>query len=190
MAASRASQFERLQSFCALVAKWNAATSLVSRNDLGRLQTRHVNDSLSLLPYVKGERLVDVGSGGGWPGIPIAISRPDLEVVLLDRSEKKGRFLRHAKLELELDNVTVVVEDATRYRPSPLFDTVTARALAKSARAWDIVRPLLRCGGVVLYQSTTSLAGVEFEGALTCVSHKVTVEGVQRDSWITEISRR
>ena len=91
--------------------------------------SRHLLDSLAILPYLTGDTLLDVGSGGGLPGIPIAIVKPELAVTLLDSNSKKTRFLQQAKAELALDNVTVVharIEQADL----PLFSIVTARAFS------------------------------------------------------------
>jgi 16S rRNA (guanine527-N7)-methyltransferase len=91
--------------------------------------SRHLLDSLAILPYLSGESLLDVGSGGGLPGIPVSIARPDLAVTLLDSNSKKTRFLQQVKAELKLANVTVVharIEQADL----PQFEVVTARAFS------------------------------------------------------------
>ena len=147
----------RLDAFGALVRHWNAAYSLVSRRDVSRLETRHIADSLSLVPWVKGARLGDVGSGAGFPGIPLAIAGPQWHVTLVERSEKKARFLRQVLIELEIRKC------GGWWRRTPgssipvhPFDTVTARAVAKPPVAWEIARQLLRPGGCALLQSSSS----------------------------------
>jgi len=122
-------QQQQLLFYVTLLAKWNKVYNLTSVRDIDLMVSRHLLDSLAILPFLSGQTLLDVGSGGGLPGIPIAITRPDLAVTLLDSNSKKTRFLQQAKAELALDNVTVVharVEQADL----PQFDLVTARAFS------------------------------------------------------------
>lgn len=155
----------KLDAFEALLRRWNARYNLVSRRDAGRLRERHVGDSLALLPWWQG-RLADVGSGAGLPGLPLAIVRPKASVVLIERSLRKSRFLRQAVIDLQLDNVEVAAVDASRYRPSALFDTVVARAVASADRAWQLMRPLLAPRGVALLPSMEPLDGALFDGGI------------------------
>ena len=154
----------RLDAFGELVRHWNRAYSLVSRRDADRLETRHIADSLSLVPWIEGVRLADIGSGAGFPGIPLAIAGPQWRVTLVERSEKKARFLRQALIELEIENAEVVLKDARAFDPDTPFDTVTVRAVAKPMIAWQIARRLLRHEGCALLQSSTSLAELAFPG--------------------------
>ncbi|NQY25564.1 MAG: 16S rRNA (guanine(527)-N(7))-methyltransferase RsmG [Piscirickettsiaceae bacterium] len=122
-------QCEKLASYIGLLDKWNKVYNLTSVRDPEEMISRHLLDSLAILPYLTGDTLLDVGSGGGLPGIPIAIVKPELAVTLLDSNSKKTRFLQQAKAELALDNVTVVharIEQADL----PLFSIVTARAFS------------------------------------------------------------
>lgn len=136
----------KLGAYEALVRRWGARHNLVSKGDLARLRERHVEDSLALLPWCSGT-LVDVGSGAGLPGVPLAIVRPRMAVALLERSERKCAFLRHVVLELGLDNVVVAQADARRYRPAAGFDTGVARAVAAPPAAWRLLRRLLAPDG-------------------------------------------
>jgi len=122
-------QVSRLQAYVGLLDKWNKVYNLSAIRDPNEMVSRHILDSLTILPYLKGDSLLDVGTGAGLPGIPIAIMHPEIAVTLLDTNSKKTRFLQQAKAELGLDNVTVVharVEEATL----PKFAMVTARAFA------------------------------------------------------------
>lgn len=122
-------QQQQLLDYVALMAKWNKVYNLTSVRDPAEMLSRHIIDSLAILPYLAAPSLLDVGTGGGLPGIPAAIARPDCTVTLLDSNSKKTRFLQQVKAELGLSNVTVVhgrVEQVSL----PQFAIITARAFA------------------------------------------------------------
>lgn len=122
-------QTAKLLAYVELLIKWNKVYNLTSVRDPQEMVTRHLLDSLAILPHLTGSTLLDVGSGAGLPGIPVAIARPDLAITLLDSNSKKTRFLQQAKAELALTNVTVVharIEQADL----PKFAMVTARAFS------------------------------------------------------------
>ena len=106
---------------------WNKTYNLTSVRDPAEMVTRHLLDSLVMLPHVEG-RTVDVGSGAGLPGIPVAIANPALHVTLLDSNGKKARFLRHVQRALPLTNVEVVEARAEAFTPPARFDSVVTRA--------------------------------------------------------------
>ncbi len=110
--------------------KWNSVYNLTAIRDPLDMVARHLLDSLSLLPYLIGNRLLDVGSGAGLPGIPVAIARPDVAVTLLDSNNKKTRFLTHVRAQLRLENVTVVHHRVESFQPPDTYTTVTSRAFA------------------------------------------------------------
>ena len=158
-----------LAQHASLVRRWGKVRNLVSPRDLGRLERRHIEDSLSLRAFLRSPpladvapqdgyrwQLVDVGAGAGFPGIPLAIACPDLRVTLVERSEAKGRFLRQAVIELGLTNATVYVADANAIAPGT-FHAATARAVAPPAKAWPLLRRLLRPDGVALLQAGRTL---------------------------------
>ncbi|AXK39211.1 16S rRNA (guanine(527)-N(7))-methyltransferase RsmG [Crenobacter cavernae] len=125
-------QLEQLGAYLNLLAKWNQTYNLTAVREQDRMVSYHLLDSLSLVPHLAGgTRLLDVGSGGGMPGIPAAIARPDLQVVLLDANHKKTTFLRQAVIELKLTNVEVVTERVEAYQPEQKFDRLTSRAFAE-----------------------------------------------------------
>lgn len=123
-------QYEQLLKYHALLIKWNKAFNLTAVRSPEEMISRHLIDSLSVLPYIDVKNLIDVGSGPGLPGIPLAICRPDLPVTLLDSNIKKSRFQFQAKAELGLDNVAVIHERVEKYHPEILFDGVISRAFA------------------------------------------------------------
>ena len=98
--------------------------------DPEEMVTRHVLDSLAVLPHLHGQRVLDIGTGPGLPGIPLAVARPDLAFTLLDANAKKTRFVTQAVGELGLKNVEVVQIRVENYRPAQKFDTLAARAFA------------------------------------------------------------
>lgn len=121
----------KLLAYLDLLARWNHAYNLTAVRDPVEMVSRHLLDSLAVLPYLHGNTLADLGSGPGLPGIPLAIARPDLSVTLIESNGKKARFLREAARSLPLANVTV--EQARVQDANGRFDTVTARALASLA---------------------------------------------------------
>lgn len=123
-------QIEQLVGYLAELQKWNRVYNLTSIRTLKEMASRHVLDSLSLLPFIVGNRLIDVGTGAGLPGIPVAIMRPDVAVSLLDSNRKKTRFLVHARSHLQLENVTVVHRRVEECPGDAQFSTVTSRAFA------------------------------------------------------------
>ncbi len=119
----------KLISYVALIDKWNKAFNLTSVRDPKEMISRHILDSLAILPYLEGKSLLDVGTGAGLPGIPVAILKPEMAVSLLDSNSKKTRFLQQVKAELALDNVTVI-HSRVEQADLPKFDLVTARAFS------------------------------------------------------------
>jgi 16S rRNA (guanine527-N7)-methyltransferase len=142
---------DRLAQYLRLLEKWNRVHNLTAVRDPGQMVTLHVLDSLSILPHVaKALTLVDVGTGAGLPGIPLAIARPDLRVTLLDSSHNKATFLEQARAELELGNVSVACERVERWNPQAKFDVVVSRAFAELADFFQGVRHLVAPGGALL----------------------------------------
>lgn len=126
--------FGQLLRFVDELARWNRAQNLTAVREPGEMLSRHVLDSLAVAGYLHGRRILDVGSGAGLPGIPLAVAVPGCEFALLDARSKRVRFLRHAIACLGLANVTVVKARVEDYRPPQGFDTVIARAFASLSR--------------------------------------------------------
>lgn len=134
-----------------LIAKWNRVHNLTAVREPDQMVALHLLDSLSLVPHIAAaSTLLDVGSGPGFPGIPIAIARPDLHVTLLDSSNKKCVFLEQARTELGLANVSVACERVEQWRPEETFDIVVSRAFADLSDFVTQTRHLLSPGGRML----------------------------------------
>jgi len=118
----------RLLAFLALLNKWNGAYNLTAVRDPEQMVSRQLLDSLSILPFVTTDHLLDVGAGGGLPGIPLAVVRPDPRFTLLDSNSKKTRFLTQCVLELGLTNVEVIHGRAEQCRPEQPFQQISSRA--------------------------------------------------------------
>ena len=136
-------QQEKLLAYLDLLYKWNRVYSLTALKEDDQAVSHHLLDSLSILPFVPAGNLLDVGSGGGTPGIPLAIACPELAVSLLDSNAKKAAFLRQAAIELELKNVTVHSGRVEQYHPDTGFAAVTSRAFAELADFVSLSRHLL-----------------------------------------------
>ena len=123
-----ASVIERQLDYLDLLLRWNAAYNLTAVRDAGEMVTRHLLDSLAVLPFVSGESLADLGTGAGLPGIPLALAKPGLKVHLVDSNGKKARFLREAVRQLKLEGARV--EESRVEAVVGKFDCITARAFA------------------------------------------------------------
>ena len=120
----------QLIDYLQLLVKWNRAYNLTAIRQPEQMVTRHLLDSLVVGPYLQGPRILDVGTGAGLPGIPLALAYPDLQFTLLDSNGKKIRFVTQAVAELGLANVDVIQSRIEAFQPECRFDTITARAFA------------------------------------------------------------
>jgi len=137
-------QIADLIKFTNLLLKWNKVYNLTAVRNVDDMVRLHLLDSLSLLPHVcEAERLIDVGSGGGLPGIPLAIFNPNINFTLLDSNVKKTRFIRQASIELNLKNIDVIHSRVEKYQPELKFDCLTTRAFSTISQTLTIVDHLL-----------------------------------------------
>jgi 16S rRNA (guanine527-N7)-methyltransferase len=135
--------------YVALLAKWNQTYNLTAVREPGKMVGHHLLDSLAVLPYVKCSSMVDVGTGAGLPGIPLAITQPTCEVVLLDSNHKKASFLRQVVMELMLTNVSVRCERVETLG-SERYDVVISRAFADVGEFLRLAGPLCAPKGTII----------------------------------------
>jgi 16S rRNA (guanine527-N7)-methyltransferase len=141
-------QQEKLMAYLALMNKWNSVYNLTSLRDPAQMVTHHLLDSLAAVPAFKDARnVLDVGAGGGLPGIVLAITRPDMKVSMIDTVHKKTAFLKQVKAELELANVTVYTMKVQELEVSDKFDVITSRAFADLSDFLEWSGHLLLDGG-------------------------------------------
>jgi 16S rRNA (guanine527-N7)-methyltransferase len=141
---------EPLMAYLELLSKWNKAYNLTAIRDLENMVTHHILDSLAIIPWINGVSLLDVGTGAGLPGIPLAMALPSLNVVLLDSNGKKIRFLREVKRALQLTNIEIVQTRVEAYHPPSGFDTVTSRAFSTIESFIQCTQHLLSAQGIWL----------------------------------------
>ena len=137
----------QLLDYLALIGKWNRTYNLTAIHEPERMLTHHLLDSLAILHSIGAGPVLDVGSGAGLPGIPLAIARPDLEVVLLDSSQKRCGFMQQAAIELKLGNVAVVHARAEDYQPDTKFPQIVSRAFSDLSEFVKVTHHLLAADG-------------------------------------------
>lgn len=173
----------------ALLLKWNKVTNLTAITDPERIITHHLLDAYSVNRFIRGTSILDVGSGAGIPGIPLALANPDKDFILLDPNGKKTRFMTQAKIELGLENVEVVqarAEDHDRQ-----YDQVISRAFRQVEGFIATCGRLVRPGGTLLamkgpdhMEELATLSGFEDRVA----THLLSVPGLDADRFLVEIT--
>lgn len=143
-------QLAQLLAFLALIQKWNKAYNLSGIRDSLDMVRLHLLDSLAALPHVKSGRVIDIGTGAGLPGIPLAIMMPESQWVLLDSNAKKTRFVQQVIVELKLKNASVVQARVESYPVEQAFDTIITRAFASLADIQKLTQHLLRPNGELI----------------------------------------
>lgn len=165
---------QKLLQYLALMQKWNKAYNLTAIRDPHDMVIKHLLDSLSIVPWVKGPNLLDIGTGGGLPGIPLAIQCPDINITLLDSNGKKTRFLQQVKTELGLTNVTVVHARVEQFIPECPFSQIVSRAFSALDLFVDLALPKLAENGQLL-----AMKGLMPAEEIASLQQKV--EGMQLD---------
>ena len=166
-------QIQLLIDFVNLLNKWNKAYNLTSVRDPQEMLVKHILDSLVVSPYLQGNRFIDVGTGPGLPGLPLAIINPDKQVVLLDSLGKRISFIRNAIRELGISNVTPVLSRVEEYQQEEKFDGVLSRAFASLKDMTDWCHHLPKENGYFY-----ALKGVYQEDEVQALDEKYRVQQV------------
>jgi 16S rRNA (guanine527-N7)-methyltransferase len=140
---------KRLLAYLHLIVKWNRIHNLTAIRDIPAMVSAHLLDSLAVVPYLSAQSILDIGSGAGLPGIPLALAWPQSKVTLLDSNQKKAIFLRQASIELGLQNVVVVCERVESWQTQTPFDLVISRAFSDMADFFQVAARLCRAGGTL-----------------------------------------
>ncbi len=133
--------------YLALIQKWNQVHNLTALREAETMLVRHLLDSLAILPYIDGERIADIGSGAGLPGIPLALAHREWHVALVESNHKKAIFLQQARIELSIKNVEVVAGRVENFRSDEGFDVVVSRAFSDLADFVNLAGHLCKQGG-------------------------------------------
>jgi 16S rRNA (guanine527-N7)-methyltransferase len=182
-----------LLAYLQLLAKWNGAYNLTAVRDPAQMVTRHLLDSLVIAPYLSGKYLLDVGTGAGLPGVPMAIMFPERKFDLLDSNGKKARFLFQVKTGLCLDNMQVHHHRVESFQPQGLYDGVLSRAFASLVDMVSCCRHLLAPGGCFF-----AMKGVYPDEELEAVAalcdvraiHMLEVPGLHEQRHLVEMTPR
>ena len=165
----------KLSAYLDLLAKWNRVYNLTAIRDRAQMETHHVNDALAVLPFLPDRhdvRILDIGSGSGVPGVPIAIARPDWKVVLVDANRKKVAFLTQVAIELQLRNVTAIAARVEDLNADERFDVVISRAFADVATFARLAAPHVGDAGIIV-----AMKGVLRHDEIAALPNDVSVSG-------------
>jgi 16S rRNA (guanine527-N7)-methyltransferase len=185
-------QLARLVAHLDLLDEWSARMNLTAIRDRPSQLTKHLLDSLTVQPYLRGQRIADVGSGAGFPGIPLAIVEPQRHFSLIESTGKKCRFLEHVRDELQLKNVEIVQARAENYRPEVRFDTVVARAVGPLAGLLKAAGGLVVGGGRLLAMKgryPQDELAARLNGWKVAAVHPLSVPGLDEERHLVELCR-
>ena len=185
-------EVRRLTAHLDLVDEWGARMNLTAIRERAEQVTKHVLDSLSVRMYLRGTRIADVGSGAGFPGIPLAIVEPRRHFTLIESTGKKCRFLEHVRDALGLDNVEVVQARAESHEPGVRYDTVIARAVGPVADLVRVAGPLVAGGGRLLAMKGRYPAdelAKKLKGWKVASVHRLAVPGLDEERHLVELCR-
>jgi 16S rRNA (guanine527-N7)-methyltransferase len=184
-------QVELWHNHLEMIVRWNRVYNLTAIDAPEQMLPIHLLDSLSIVPYIQGKAIMDIGSGAGLPGIPLAVYEPEWQLTLLDASSKKIRFLRQVVIELDLEHVKPVHERVEEYRNRERFDTIICRAYASLATFIDDTARLLRPNGKWLAMKgrypVQELAALKDQFTYTVIP--LTVPGLNAERHLITIKR-
>ncbi len=142
---NKAPAFEK---FLELLIRWNKTYNLTAIRDVSQMIPLHLLDCLAIVPCMHGKRILDVGTGAGFPGIPLAICLPELEFTLVESNGKRIQFLQTVKHELQLNNINIWQGRIEQYQPDAGFDTITSRAFSNLAQFMDLTKHVCAKDGI------------------------------------------
>lgn len=178
---------DRCLAYLELIARWNQVTNLTAVRELDEMVPVHLMDSLAILPFVRGSTILDVGSGAGLPGIPLALFSPDKDFILLDANRKKTSFMTQATIELGLTNVQVVHSRVEDYRQP--VDQVVCRAFTSLPEFAGLCGHLVIDGGTLLAMKGPAEAQVTDLPLWQVICHAMDVPLLQGERYLIEMSR-
>ena len=197
---------QKLVHYIQLMARWNKTFNLTAIRDVQEMVSKHLLDSLVVQPYLEGNRILDVGSGAGLPGIPFAITCPDKQFVLIDSNGKKTRFLTQAKIDLKLSNIEIVHQRVEEYRPVLLataenagkqntgqdehriyFDVITARAYASTDNILTSTAHLQTPDTTIMVMQGQLDERIGVDGYTLLETHKLQIAGLDAERHLLEI---
>lgn len=182
-------QIDLLLAFVRLIEKWNKTYNLTAIRNREEMLRLHILDSLAVLPFISGKNIIDVGTGAGLPGIPLAIFMPDVQFTLLDSNAKKTRFVQQAVLELKLENVEVVHSRVEQLKREGEFDAVLSRAFASLHDIMQWTDYLLQAEGVLIAMKGQKPVA-ELEQLKRVYSVKsIVVPGIDAERCVVRISK-
>ena len=182
-------QVDLLLDFVSLIEKWNKAYNLTAIRNRDEMVRLHILDSLAVLPFVTGQKIIDVGTGAGLPGIPLAILMPSVQFTLLDSNSKKTRFVQQAILELQLNNVEVVHGRVESLGHEGEYDAVLSRAFASLEEIMNLTEHLTQPEGVLI-----AMKGQKPESELKKIDrdysvNSIMVPGVDAERCVVRINK-
>jgi len=185
-------QCDQLLTLLAELQDWNSRFNLTAIRDPGEAVVKHLLDSLSIHRHLQGRSVADVGTGAGFPGLPLAIVDPDRQFALIEATTKKAKFVEHAVARLELTNVTVINSRSERYRPTTRFDCVIARALGNLSEFVRVAGHLCAPRGRLLAMKGKSpRAEIDDlpQGWQLVALHRLRVPGLDAERHLVELER-
>ena len=173
-----------------LLERWNRAYNLTGIRDHNRMITHHILDSLSVLPFVRGNHCLDVGTGAGLPGLILALAMPGKQWFLLDSNHKKIRFVRHAIQELRISNIEAVCSRVEDYNTDKQFSTIITRAFGRLNVIYECTRHLITSATSLLVMKGENILPELEEldkSAMQVKVHKLNIPGVSNQRTLVEI---
>ena len=177
----------QLMAYLQLMQKWNRAYNLTAIRQLDAMVVRHLLDSLSILPFIDAGPVLDVGSGAGLPGIPLALALPDCHFVLLDSNGKKTRFLTQVKIELGIENLEIIHSRVEDYQPGHGFPIITCRAFAALNTILERTQHLVTSSTRILAMKGKEQVPALPEGFEQVDSHPLEVAWLNEERQLIEI---